>query len=229
LIVLLRSSATRHPERRKSLFAEAGIREGSGLAFVADSSVATRLHQNDGSRDWSGRYFVSRGARAGFTLIEIVIAVLIMALLATAAALSFDRPLNRARTLEAIEQVRYLDASSRDFARRFGRSVEIAFDLSENRLERREGAGHEAAYGVNVASPMRVEAVWTGREQIEDGEVMIAVSAKGLSQTYAVKLNGPEGVRWVLVSGVSGESAVYGDDEQVRAIFAKISARGDAD
>ncbi len=167
--------------------------------------------------------------RPGFTLIEIVIAVSIMALLATMAALSFNRPMNRARTLEAIEQVKYLDASSRDFARRFGRNVQIAFDLSENRFERREGTGHEATYGVNVASPMRLLAVWTAREQVNDGEAVIPISGKGLSPSYAVKLSGPEGARWVLVSGLSGESAVYTDDEQIRAIFAKISLRRDAD
>lgn len=167
--------------------------------------------------------------RPGFTLIEIVIAVSIMALLATAAALSFNRPMNRARTLEAVEQVKYLDASCRDFARRFGRGVQITFDLSENRFERREGNSHEATYGVNFASPMQLLAVWTAREQVDDGEAVIPVSNKGLSQTYAVKLSGPEGARWVLVSGLSGETAVYTDDEQIRAIFAKTSPRRDAD
>lgn len=166
---------------------------------------------------------------SGFTLIEIVIAITIMALLAAGVALSFNRPMNKARRVQAIEQVCYLDASSRDFARRFGRNVEIAFDLSENRLERREGASHDATFAAQIGSPFRIDAVWTARERVDDGEAVIPVSSLGVSQSYAVKLSGPDGATWVMMSGLSGETATYADDEQVQAIFAKIAGRRDAD
>jgi prepilin-type N-terminal cleavage/methylation domain-containing protein len=166
---------------------------------------------------------------AGFTLIEIVIAITIMALLAAGVALSFNRPMNKARRVQAIEQVRYLDVSSRDFARRFGRNVEIAFDLSENRLERREGASHDATFSAQIGSPFRIDAVWTVRERVDDGEAAITVSSLGVSQSYAVKLSGPDGATWVIMSGLAGETATYANDEQVQAIFAKIAPRRDAD
>src|SRR5256885_7110087 len=66
----------------------------------------------------------------GFTLIEMMAVVIIMALLATGAALSFARPMRVARARDALHQVRSLDASARQFARRFGRPIEIGFDLS---------------------------------------------------------------------------------------------------
>ena len=55
-----------------------------------------------------------------FTVIETMIAVIILAILASAVTLSFNGPLHRARGVEAVELIKYLDASSRDFARRFG-------------------------------------------------------------------------------------------------------------
>lgn len=171
--------------------------------------------------------FMSRAN--GFTLIEIVVAVAIMALLATAAAFSFSRPLHRARAVEAIEQIRYLDSSSRDFARRFGRNVQIAFDLSENAIERREGTSHDATFSAQIASPLRIEAVWTAGRRINDGEAIIPVSSLGISPTYAVKLSGPQGERWVVVTGLAGETATYSDDEQIQAIFSTIAPRRDAD
>jgi hypothetical protein len=56
------------------------------------------------------------------------------------------------------------------------------------------------------------------------------VSGLAVSPTYAVKLAGPEGNRWVVVSGLSGEVRTLTDDAQVDSIFAAITAsRRDAD
>jgi prepilin-type N-terminal cleavage/methylation domain-containing protein len=166
---------------------------------------------------------------SAFTLIEVMLTIAIMGLLASAAAWNFSGPLHRARTVEAIEQLKYLDASSRDLARRFGQSVEIAFDLDENTIERRDRAGGDATFHTAIASPLRIEAVWMNSQRSDDGEVTIPVSALGVSPTYAVKLSGPEGQRWILMTGLGGESATYRDDTQIEAIFSKITSRHDAD
>ncbi len=168
-------------------------------------------------------------SRRAFTLVETMVAVIILGLLATAVAWSFRAPLRRARMSEAIEQVKYLDVSSRDFARRFGRGVEIVFDVSEGTLERREGPRAEASFRTGIASPFRIEAVRTRARTEEYGETSIAVSPLGLSQTYAVKLVGPEAQRWVIVTGLGGEILTLADDAQVEAIFAKVAPGRDAD
>ena len=168
----------------------------------------------------------------GFTLIDVMVALIVLGVLTAAAVLSFSGPVERARMVEAVEQVKYLDASSRDLARRFGRNVQIVFDVSEGTMERREGRGREASFLTHVASPTRIEAVRTAGERKEYGEVSIDVSSLGISQTYALKIAGPQGSRWVLVSGLGGESQVLLDDAQVEAIFAKVapgSSRRDAD
>ncbi|HEY7115769.1 MAG TPA: type II secretion system protein [Tepidisphaeraceae bacterium] len=165
----------------------------------------------------------------GFTLIEVMIAVVILGILAGATALAFTGPLHRARTVEAIEQLRYLDASARDLARRTGRSVTLAFDLSENILERRDRPGGPAVFRANIPSPLRIDAVWRGRQRITDGQAQIAVSPLALSETYAVKLAAPQGERWLLVSGLSGQTKVLNDDAQVESILEATTPRRDAD
>ena len=75
-----------------------------------------------------------RTRRSAFALIEIMMAVLLMALLASAAALSFSEPLRAARAKDAIEMVRFFDETSRQSARRFGRPVRISFNLSANKI-----------------------------------------------------------------------------------------------
>ena len=167
----------------------------------------------------------SQGSRRAFTLVETLAAVMIVGLLAGAVTLSFRAPLRRARMAEAVEQVKYLDASSRAFARRFGRSVEIVFDLSEGMLERREVGRVDASFRAAIASPARIEAVRTHGRTEEYGEAVIAISALGISRTYAVKLAGPDVQRWVVVTGLGGEILTLADDAEVDAIFAKIAAR----
>src|SRR6266566_4165086 len=167
-------------------------------------------------------FFEFRPSRRGaFTLIEMMTALVVLGVLTAAAVLSFSAPVERARMVEAVEQVKYLDASSRDLARRFGRNVQIVFDVSEGTMERREGRGREASFSTHLASPIRIEAVRTAGDLKEYGEVSIDVSSLGISQTYAVKLAGPQGTRWVLISGLAGESQVLMDNGDMESIFAK--------
>src|SRR2546430_410316 len=75
----------------------------------------------------------------GFTLVELMIVVVLMALLTTAAALTFARPLRAARWEQVVAQVRNGDESARTVARRFDRETTIVFDLTANTIARREG------------------------------------------------------------------------------------------
>jgi prepilin-type N-terminal cleavage/methylation domain-containing protein len=167
--------------------------------------------------------------RPAFTLIETMVAVTLLALLAAATALTFARPLHRARTLEAVEQIRYLDASTRDLARRSGRPARIVFDLDDNAVSREEGSARQATYRTALASPIKIGAFRTPGQHDDSGSHTIPVSALALSPSYALKLSTPDGARWLLVSGLSGESTILTDDAQVESILARASARRDAD
>ncbi|MGB7158463.1 MAG: type II secretion system protein [Tepidisphaeraceae bacterium] len=166
----------------------------------------------------------------GFTLIEIMAVMLILALLSAAAAWSFSRPLARARASEAIELVTSFDASSRLAARRFGRRVEMVFDLADGALVRREGG--QVAYRGMLPAGFSIEQVRIGEGVRDAGEVTIECSRLALSPSYAVKLVGPAGVeRWLVVAGLSGQVTAARDETDVDAILnfgAAAAARRDA-
>src|SRR5206468_6481684 len=128
--------------------------------------------------------------RRGFTLIEMMAVVIIMALLATAAALSFARPMRVARARDAVDQVRSLDASARQFARRFGRPIEIVFDLSNGKLARRER--DSIAFQTSLPRGCHIDEVRSAGQSFSLGEASIPCAASGMSCSYAVHLLGPE-------------------------------------
>src|SRR5215510_8982373 len=125
-----------------------------------------------------------------------MVVVIIMALLAAAAALSFARPMQVARARDAIDQVRALDSSSRQFARRFGRPVEIVFDLSNGTLARRER--DTIAFQISLPSGCRIDEVRFSDQSFSLGEAPIECSATGMSHSYAVHLIGPELDQWLV-------------------------------
>jgi prepilin-type N-terminal cleavage/methylation domain-containing protein len=174
-----------------------------------------------------------RSCRRGFTLIEIMVAVVILGLLTGAVVLTFAAPVNRARMVEAVEELSYLDASTRQWARQSGRAAELRIGLDDGVLERREGrAGYrQTMFRATIPAPLRIAAVRTADASREDsGEVVLPVSWTGASPSYAVKIAGPEGARWVLVAGLSGEVRTLSDDAQVDSIFAAINpSRRNAD
>src|SRR3954470_24394960 len=71
-----------------------------------------------------------------FTLIELMAAVVILALLTGAAALTFAKPIRNARAQQAIDLIQRSDAMTREQARRFGQSTSLLFHLREQTLRR---------------------------------------------------------------------------------------------
>src|SRR5689334_14764707 len=128
----------------------------------------------------------------GFTLIEIMVAVLLLALLASAAALSFAKPLREARAIDAIETVSSFDESARTAARRSGRSVVLRYDLAGNTLFRDEGAGEARAARQRLKLPygFRVAQVRTAARRASEGQAEIVCSGLGVTRTYAVRVDG---------------------------------------
>jgi prepilin-type N-terminal cleavage/methylation domain-containing protein len=167
----------------------------------------------------------------GFTLMEVMLAVLVLALLSAVAVLSFGKSIQRAKAKGAVELVRYVDASARDAAKRFGRSVTILIDPVEGTMARREGK--EIRYRATIELPYEIDEVRVGDRRAND-LVEIACSEMGLSRSYAVHVKGPGLEKWVVVAGLSGEVTEANDDATVDAIFESLApaqalARGDAD
>jgi len=165
-----------------------------------------------------------RGGRIGFTLVEVMVAILLMALLASAAALSFSGSLRTARSTEALEVLRSFDSAARDVARRTSRETRIVFDFSHDTLSRREGADLENLVGrAQLPSAYRIEELRIPGRSFMEGEAVVDCSALGISRSYAVHLMGPGLDQWVLVAGMTGEMTLEKDESVTQSILDKAA------
>ena len=168
---------------------------------------------------------------AAFTLIEVLVVMVIMSIIAGAAVVSFNKPIRAARIRDAREQVRYLDDSARQYVRRFGRPVQLVFDLTRGTLTRREGdnstdnGARRVTYRSTLPPGYRIETIRTTDRRSSGGEVTIACSPLGLTPSYALHLTGPGLNEWLLVAGLAGEITTLTDDRTLDAIFQADSAR----
>jgi prepilin-type N-terminal cleavage/methylation domain-containing protein len=163
--------------------------------------------------------------RAGFTLLEMIVAVAIMALAAGAAAMTFAKPLRSAAARQAVEQLCANDAATRQLVRTFDRPAEIVFNLEDQIVQRRQ---HEQlVFQFSMPRGCAVVEVRMGQQSFSDGQAIIPFLHRGLSQTYAVHIVSPAIDRWMIFAGLSGQVLQADDVAKVDEIFG--ATRNDAD
>jgi prepilin-type N-terminal cleavage/methylation domain-containing protein len=170
------------------------------------------------------RHFVFRRP-TGFTLIEIIAAIVIMALLASAASLSFTQPLRIAREQDAIDMLRSFDSTARQLAVRLGHPVRCTFDLNTATLSREEEGS--LRYQARLPRDCHLREVRTAARRVSDGEVDIFYSHLGISRSYALRLSGPGFDRWLLVPGLGAECTLIQNEAQLDSIFAATATRSE--
>jgi type II secretory pathway pseudopilin PulG len=157
-----------------------------------------------------------RAKRSAFTLIETMLAVLLMALLASAVAMSFSAPLKSARTADAIELIRSFDAMGRQAANASGKNVRLVFDLSNDTLVQRDGIDlHDPRTHESLPSGCHVDSVRIDESLTSAGEAMVDISPHGWSRSYAVHLQSPGADRWLVFAGLSGQMSQVQNESQI--------------
>jgi type II secretory pathway pseudopilin PulG len=158
--------------------------------------------------------------------VEVIAVVVVMALLAGAAALSFVGPLRRARANEAISRLVSFNESSRQYAARFGRDTEMVVSLAESSLTAQSVGGDRGGRrttrlpdGVRID---RVRVAGQSGRSAAFGEVTVPCSRLGLTPTFAVRLVGPGLDRWVVMPGLGGGARQVNDEREVDHIFDAI-------
>ena len=154
---------------------------------------------------------------AAFTLIETMLAVLVMALLGSAVALRFSRPLQSARAREAISQIHFADDQARQAATRFSAPVKLVLDPSANSIVRYEG-GHLRS-SVTLPPSILMQEVIVGRHASWEDRAEVSFSSSGLSRSYAVHLTAPAFDQWLLFAGLSGQMTWVSDEKTLRSML----------
>ncbi len=167
--------------------------------------------------------------RSAFSLIELTVVLLILAISAAAVTLRIQRPLGTARMRDLTDAIGHFDRLTRVSAQEQDRPLRIVADLSEGTLRRTDDRGRSLE-----TRPLRVpkgfeirRALVRGRET-ERGEVIIPCSRRGLTPSYALLVVGGGRQQWVVVAGLTGELVEVGSEKQVREILAMAGAGRDA-
>ena len=161
---------------------------------------------------------MTRRVRA-FTLIELLGVMLVMALLATVAVMSFATPIRAARARAAVEMIRSFDRSTRELALRGGTPLRMKFDADEGTLTRSRGGS--AIYSATLPSGFRIAEM--------RGGATIDCSALGLTRSYALRITGEHFDQWLIVAGLSGQITATSDERTVINILASPPPRADTD
>jgi prepilin-type N-terminal cleavage/methylation domain-containing protein len=154
----------------------------------------------------------TRGRAAAFTLIETMVAIVLMGLLAGGVVLSLASPLQSSRRADAVESVRSFDATARVSAGTTGRPVRLEFDLANSTLTRLDGPDLADVRSRNaIPQGFSIDDVRIGGQDVSVGRVIVDISANGWSRTYQVHLCGPRTDTWIVFAGLTGQASEVAD------------------
>jgi prepilin-type N-terminal cleavage/methylation domain-containing protein len=163
----------------------------------------------------------------GFTLIEMVAVVLLMALLAVAATLSLTGRFRQVAMKEVIDQLARQDQLVRQQSRQSGQPMHLVLNLSDGWARRQDTQEVKSAQPWSLPAGYRVLKIFLLGQETNQGEVAIPYSPKGLSPSYILWLSGPnEQQRQILVTGLTGQVLEVGDERQLKILCSALKMQG---
>jgi len=191
---------------------------------LTPTSPATNLKKN---RAW--RVIVNRG---GFSLIEMTVVLLILAISAAAVTLRIQGPLHNAQMSDVVERVVEFDLLTRTFARQNDQPVWVCVNLDENRILRsrkEQDAFKECGQPMTLPEGFSISRLMLRENDCEHGSVTIRFSRRGLGPSYVLRLTGPgDREQWILITGVGGQLVQITNEEEARNILEATKNRPDA-
>jgi prepilin-type N-terminal cleavage/methylation domain-containing protein len=159
--------------------------------------------------------------RAAFTLIEMMVVILILAIVTSMASLSLGGVMDRYQLGRAAETLEAFDSQARREASRSREGVLAIIRRGTNELILRNAAGQSMRARSHYRMPRKVEigVVRMQRKALAARDVTITLSDRGRSPTYAVELKLGAMSRWIIILGISGQVIPAQSEDQVDAIL----------
>jgi len=161
---------------------------------------------------------------AGFTLLEMVVVLAIMAVIATAAAISFQKPLRAARLERAMAGLEDADFRARTEARKRSAMVELLVDGGKNIATHSiagSADGGQVRRTLALSGGLNIDRYWTAGRSTNDDRFGVWFSPDGQSNTYAVRVSDDDDhQKWLVVVGATGQYVQLHEDRAVEAILA---------
>lgn len=170
--------------------------------------------------------------RGGFSLIEMTVVLLILAISAAAVTLRIQGPLHNAQMSDVVERVAEFDLLTRTFARENDQPVWICVNLDENQLQRsrkEQDTYKECGRAMTLPDGFSLTRLMLGEKEYDHGAVTIRFSRQGLGPSYVLRLSGPGGrEQWIFMTGVGGQLVQIKNEEEARNILEATKRRSDA-
>lgn len=172
----------------------------------------------------------------GFTLIEISVVLILVALLASTVAVSSVGMVGGATHAEVGAQIGSLDTEARRVAKRLRRTVELHIDTDAHKLVLRDPQQPDAVPlgGYGLPRGYRLDRAWriSRDERVEERSLVVRYEPDGSSSTWGLSLlaRDQESDRKpsvLMVLGITGQMTQWETDEQTQDILA--AARRDVD
>jgi prepilin-type N-terminal cleavage/methylation domain-containing protein len=156
--------------------------------------------------------------RNAFTLIELVVVIVIMAILSTIAAVSLSGTMGKYDLSRAAETIERFDANARRQARVTQAPVTMTIERTKGRLKV-DVAGRDRDATYRLPGRVTIGSIRLHRRFVAGTVFAASVSADGQSPTYAVELSRGRMTRWLVFVGVSGQVVQAENEDQVDALF----------
>ncbi len=164
----------------------------------------------------------------GFTLLELLAVIAIMALLSCAVVLKLAPQLSQASTQGVLDQIERSDQLARLSALQAGKELELVYDVDKNLIYRREEQQRHPLAKLRLPDGFRIEQVRLDKQSSFGGEAVVRVGPGGYSASYAVALSGRGGFRtWLVFAGLSGQVKRMDDEMQVQSFFRSLVSSSD--
>lgn len=164
----------------------------------------------------------ARDAESGFTLIELMVVVAIMAIMTAGVGLSLAHTVQRSGYEAQLDRVDWIDRQTRRLCLNHGRVATLQFDLQEQTITRADdGAnGQHVERLLELPAQTRLDRFVTARMNQSDGVHEVAVSSQGFSVTYGLRFtDGGDGARWLVFCGQTGEMLRFEEDQKALSFF----------
>jgi prepilin-type N-terminal cleavage/methylation domain-containing protein len=168
-------------------------------------------------------------ATPAFSLVEVMVVVLILAIAAGAVTLRLSGPLKMATMDEIVVNIGSFDGQTRSYCREQDRPTLVEINLDAGTLTRfGQTSGERVGSQLAMPSAWRIAVLKVRGTRAPTGKSDILYSRLGYAPSYAIMLESTDGrSQWLLSCGMTGQLVKVNDENKVNEILAQIDASDD--
>lgn len=163
--------------------------------------------------------------RNAFTLVELVVALVILVILSSIAAFSLSGTMDRYQLTRATETIEIFDARARRDARLSGQSLQTRIDTGRGELHIESTSSPR---GANASRPTRtfrlpsnvvIQDIQLAKKVVIGRTFDTNINPQGQGVSYAVHLARGRMSRWLVILGTSGQTIEVQDQREANEIL----------